>query len=32
LTMQRSKLREIHLTLRNECQTKSKILSRLQRN
>jgi hypothetical protein len=32
LTMQRSKLREIHVTLRNECRTKSQILARLQRN
>lgn len=32
LTMQRSKLRETHLNLRNECRTKSQILARLRRN
>jgi hypothetical protein len=32
LTMQRSKLRETHLNLHNECRTKSQILARLRRN
>lgn len=32
LLMQRSKLREIHLTLRNECRTKSQVLDKMRRN
>jgi hypothetical protein len=32
MTMQESKLREVHLELRNECRTKSQILAKMRRN
>ena len=32
MTMQRSKLREVHLELRNQCRTESQLLAKMRRN